>query len=63
MDVECMKQVEKMIYLFSGKDMLVVPAPKEIPFELYNTLSNFFKFKVTETDRYINNGTIVAKKS
>ena len=64
MDVECIKQVEKMIYLFNGKDMLVVPAPKEIPFELYNTLSNFFfKFKVTETDRYINNGTIVAKKN
>lgn len=64
MDVVCMKEVEKMIYLFDGNEMMVVPAPKEIPFDMYNKLTKMlFKFEVTETDRYINNGTIIAKKN
>jgi len=64
MDVVCIKAVEKMIYLFDGNEMMVSPATKEIPFDIYNTLTKFFfKFEITETDRFINNGIIIAKKN
>ena len=64
MDVKCLKKVNKLIGLFAGKEMMVAPAPKEIPFDFYNKMTKYiFKFDVTETDRYINNGIIIANKN
>ena len=65
MDVKCLKKVNKLIGLFAGKEMMVAPAPKEIPFDFYNKMTKYiFKFDgKTETDRYINNGIIIANKN